>query len=42
MLLMVDVDGREVLVPFRPPILVAVDRERREISIDPPPGLLEL
>jgi 16S rRNA processing protein RimM len=42
MLLVVEVDGREVLVPFRPPILVGVDRDRREIAIDPPPGLLEL
>jgi 16S rRNA processing protein RimM len=41
-LLAVDVAGREVLVPFRPPILVRVDRERREIEIDPPAGLLEL
>lgn len=41
-LLVVDVDGREVLVPFRRPILVTVSRERREIVIDPPPGLLEL
>lgn len=41
-LLAVDVEGREVLVPYRPPILVRVDRERREIEIDPPAGLLEL
>lgn len=41
-LLVVDVEGREVLVPFRRPILVAVSRARREIAIDPPPGLLEL
>ena len=41
-LLAVDVAGREVLVPFRPPILVRVDRDRREIEIDPPVGLLEL
>jgi 16S rRNA processing protein RimM len=41
-LLAVDVEGREVLLPYRPPILVRVDRERREIEIDPPAGLLEL
>jgi 16S rRNA processing protein RimM len=41
-LLAVDVEGREVLVPFRPPILVRVDRDRREIEIDPPAGLLDL
>jgi 16S rRNA processing protein RimM len=41
-LLVVDIEGREVLVPFRPPILVRVDRDRREIEIDPPVGLLEL
>lgn len=41
-LLSVDLGGREALVPFRAPILVRVDRERREIEIDPPPGLLEL
>jgi len=41
-ILVVDVDGREVLVPFQPPIVVRVDRERREIEIDPPEGLLEL
>jgi 16S rRNA processing protein RimM len=42
LLLAVDIQGREVLVPFRPPILVSVDPERREIQIDPPAGLLEL
>jgi 16S rRNA processing protein RimM len=41
-LLAVDVDGREVLVPYRPPIVVQVNMERREIEIDPPAGLLEL
>jgi 16S rRNA processing protein RimM len=40
-LLAVDMDGREVLVPFREPILKRVDRERRRIVLDPPPGLLE-
>jgi 16S rRNA processing protein RimM len=41
-LLVVDRDGRELLVPYRAPILVRSDRARREIVIDPPPGLLEL
>lgn len=41
-LLVVEGSGREHLVPYRPPILVATDRVRREITIDPPPGLLEL
>ncbi len=41
-LLVVDVDGREVLVPFRKPIVRRIDREARTIEIDPPPGLLEL
>lgn len=39
--LVLEREGREVLVPFRPPILVRTDRTRREIEIDPPPGLLE-
>jgi len=41
-LLVVDGDGREHLIPYRPPILVSTDRLRREIVINPPPGLLEL
>ena len=41
-LLVVDGDGREYLIPYRPPILVETARERREIVVDPPPGLLEL
>jgi 16S rRNA processing protein RimM len=41
-LLLVDAEGRELLIPFRRPILKGLDRERREIEIDPPPGLLEL
>jgi len=41
-LLCVDVEGREVIVPFREPILVEVDRVERRIEIDPPPGLLDL
>jgi len=41
-LLVVDHEGREVLVPFRAPIVERVDRAGREIAIVPPPGLLEL
>jgi 16S rRNA processing protein RimM len=41
-LLQVDVNGREVFVPFRRPIVQRVDREARRIEIDPPAGLLEL
>lgn len=41
-LLCVDVDGREVMVPFREPILIGMDRVERRIEIDPPAGLLDL
>lgn len=41
-LLCVDVNGREVMVPFLPPILRGFDRAERRIEIDPPPGLLDL
>jgi 16S rRNA processing protein RimM len=41
-LLVVEGAGREYLIPYRPPILVETVRARREIVIDPPPGLLEL
>jgi len=41
-LLSIEVSGREVLVPFRKPIVVRVDRANRSIEIDPPPGLLEM
>jgi len=41
-LLCVDVNGKEVMVPFREPILLDVDRVARRIEIDPPPGLLDL
>ncbi len=41
-MLSVDVGpGREALVPFVHPIVVAVDREGRRIVLDPPEGLLE-
>jgi 16S rRNA processing protein RimM len=41
-LLVVEHEGREVLIPFRAPIVERVDRAGREIAIAPPPGLLEL
>jgi 16S rRNA processing protein RimM len=34
--------GREVLVPFVRPIVVALDRASRRIVLDPPGGLMEL
>lgn len=36
------VSGREALVPFVSPIVVAVDETGRRIIIDPPDGLLDL
>lgn len=41
-LLAVEVGGREVLVPFRRPIVRRIDRAARVIELDPPTGLLEL
>jgi len=42
-MLSVDVGaGREALVPFVYPIVVAVDREVRRIVLDPPEGLFDL
>ena len=41
-LLGVDVEGLERLVPFRPEMVRSVDRESGRVWIDPPPGLLEL
>jgi len=41
MLLGLDADGRELLVPFGSQIVMEVNREARQIVIDPPPGLLE-
>ena len=42
MLLGVDIEGREVFIPFRRPIVKRVDRAERVIELDPPEGLLEL
>ncbi|MDT8436966.1 MAG: ribosome maturation factor RimM [Gemmatimonadota bacterium] len=41
-LLGVEAEGRERLVPFRREIVTRVDREARRVWIDPPAGLLEL
>jgi 16S rRNA processing protein RimM len=41
-LLVVDREGRELMIPLTEAICVRVDPERREIEIDPPEGLLEL
>lgn len=41
-LLVVRREDREVYVPFTDAICVKVDREAREVVIDPPDGLLEL
>ena len=41
-LLAVDVDGREVLVPFRTELVPTVDLAAGIAEIDPPDGLLEL
>lgn len=41
-LLVVEVEGREVLVPFRRPIVSRLSRAERAIELDPPAGLLEL
>jgi 16S rRNA processing protein RimM len=40
--LVVDVDGRECLVPFVRAIVPTVDLAARRVVIDPPEGLLEL
>jgi 16S rRNA processing protein RimM len=40
--LVVEIEGREHLIPFRRPIVRAVNREARRIEVDLPPGFLEL
>jgi 16S rRNA processing protein RimM len=40
--LVVEIEGREHLIPFRRPIVRAVDRAARRIEVDLPPGFLEL
>ncbi|HEU5271803.1 MAG TPA: ribosome maturation factor RimM [Jatrophihabitans sp.] len=41
-LLVIDWDGRELLVPFRREVVPTVDLARRVAVIDPPEGLLDL
>ncbi len=41
-LLVVAASDREVLIPFVKSICVRLDRERKQVVIDPPEGLLEL
>jgi len=41
-LLVVDVEGKEMLFPFKSPILVSVDRQARKIELAPPEGLLDI
>jgi 16S rRNA processing protein RimM len=41
-LLALEVNGKELLVPFRKPFVKRVDRVARQIELDPPPGLLDL
>lgn len=41
-LLVVDRDGKEVLIPFTSDICIRVDAEMKRIIVDPPQGLLEL
>jgi ribosomal 30S subunit maturation factor RimM len=41
-LLVLEVQGREHLIPFRAPIVQRLDRAARRIEVVLPPGLLEL
>jgi 16S rRNA processing protein RimM len=41
-LLVVEKDGRKILIPFSESICVKVNLEERKITIDPPGGLLDL
>jgi 16S rRNA processing protein RimM len=41
-LLCVDIDGQEVLVPFTPGIISAVDHKKKLVYVDLPEGLIEL
>ena len=42
LLLGLEADGRELLVPFGRQVVTEVDRQARQITIDPLPGLLEV
>jgi ribosomal 30S subunit maturation factor RimM len=41
-LLEVQGEERELMIPFRPEIVVEEDARRRRIVVDPPEGLLDL
>lgn len=41
-LLVVNREGREVMVPFVEPVVVRVDMEQGRVIIDPPDGLLDI
>jgi 16S rRNA processing protein RimM len=41
-LLVVEAGGQERLIPFRAPIVKRLDRAKRRIEVELPPGLLEL
>jgi len=41
-LLVVEKEGKEILIPFTRSICIKVNLKKKEILIDPPPGLLEL
>jgi 16S rRNA processing protein RimM len=41
-LLVVERDEKEHLIPFRPPFVVGIDRQRRLIDVALPPGLFEV
>lgn len=41
-LLVMEYEGREVMIPFVEPVRVSVDPAARQIVVDPPEGLLEL
>jgi len=41
-LLSIAVKGKELLIPFRKPIVKRIDRAAKRIELDPPAGLLDL
>ena len=41
-LLSVTIKGKDLLIPFRKPIVKRIDRAARRIELDPPEGLLDL
>lgn len=40
--LVADREGKEILIPFTEPVIVAVNPSKKEIRVDLPDGLLEL